>query len=282
MIRGRRRFAPRPEPRKRPWEHLRATDTPARMRQPGAPPAIVGHMGAPASAPPNSAAGFLLAAQLGADGIELDLVATEPNGVLVAHDPGDANQRPDALSITELEELLAAPPLSALPVLVDVKSAGTERALASALVGARLIPRAIVSTTDPQLLRRLRLAAPGATRSQTFPRSRRDPQRHHLSRRLADARRPATKRLMPAIVRIAAHRHGLAAVTVNHRLVTPELREVTRELGIELIVWTVDRPEDITRMLELDVDAIITNDPGAAAQIRSSAEPRANTPQMRG
>lgn len=242
------------------------------MRAPGAPPAIVGHMGAPASAPPNTAAGFLLAAQLGADGIELDLVATDDGQVRVAHDLGDAAGRPNALSITDLEELLASPPLDALPVLVDVKSAGTERPLAGALIGARMIPRAIVSTTNPTLLRTLRLAAPRATRSQTFPRSRRDPQRHRLSRALASARAPATRAAMPWIVRLAVRRHGLAAVTVNHRLVTPQLRATTRELGIELIVWTVDADADLQRMLALDVDAIITNDPGKAARIRSSAQ----------
>lgn len=255
-----------------PRPHLRAPQRPARMRAPGAPPAIVGHMGAPASAPPNTAAGFLLAAELGADGIELDLVATDEGGVIVAHDLGDAATRPDALSIAELEELLAAPPLDALAVLVDVKSAGTERPLAGALLGARMIPRAIVSTTSATLLRRLRLAAPRATRSQTFPRSRRDPQRHRLSRSLAAARAPVTRATLPALVRLAARRHGLAAVTVNHRLVTEQLRATTRELGIELIVWTVDETADIERMLALDVDAIITNDPGKAARIRSSAQ----------
>ncbi|MBJ7473448.1 MAG: glycerophosphodiester phosphodiesterase [Solirubrobacteraceae bacterium] len=253
----------------RPWHHLRAPEAPARFRGPGQPTAVVGHMGAPAVAPPNSPEGFLAAHRLGADGIELDLVAVRGGSVVVAHDEGVVAATTDVLPLDELENLLASPPLSATPVLLDVKSGGIERAIAAALTGARLTPRAIISTTDPRVLRALRFASPGATRSQTFPRSRRDPQRSTFSRRFAELRRPFTRALMPLIVRRAVHRHGLAAVTVNHQLVTPALAKMLRERGVELIVWTVDDHDEARRMLDLDVDVIITNDPAAILQARS-------------
>ncbi len=252
----------------KPWHHLRAPKEPARFRAAGAPTAIVGHMGAPAVAPPNSTAGFLAAHRLGADGIELDLLAVRGGNILVAHDEGAAAASTDVLPLTDLENLLASPPLAEVPVLLDVKSAGIERAIAAALTGARLTPRAIISTTDPRVLRALRFASPGATRSQTFPRSRRDPNRSPVAQRLAALRRPAMRRVMPLIVRRAIQRHGLAAVTVNFQLVSPELAKLCRERKVELIVWTVDSPADARRMLDLDVDVIITNDPAAIIEAR--------------
>lgn len=255
----------------KPWHHLRATTRPARFRAPGAPTAVVGHMGAPAVAPPNSTEGFLAAKQLGADGIELDLLAVRGGNVLVAHDEGAVAQAStDVLPLTELENLLASPPLASTPVLLDVKSGGIERAIAAALTGARLTPRAVISTTDPRVLRALRFASPGATRSQTFPRSRRDPNRHFVSRRLAAARRPAMRRLLPLMVRRAIQRHGLAAVTVNYELVTSALVKVCHDRGVELIVWTVDSPADARALLDLDVDVIITNDPEAILRARDA------------
>lgn len=263
-----RRATPRPAGL-RPWHHLRAPEQPARFRQPGAPTAVVGHMGAPAIEPANSPAGFLAAHTSGADGIELDLIAVRGGSVMVAHDLDDVERRSsEVLPLDELENLLAAGPLGQATVLLDVKSGGLERAVAAALTGARLTPRAIISTTDPQVLRALRFASPGATRSQTFPRSRRDPNRHALSRRLASLRRPFTRAVLPVIVRRAAHRHGLAAVTVEHRLVTPALVRMTKSVGIELIVWTVDDPARARQLLELDVDTIITNDPVAILAAR--------------
>lgn len=246
----------------------RSIAQPARFRRPDGPTAVVGHMGAPTLAPANTAASFLAAHAAGADGIELDLIAVEPGRVIVAHDLGDADRRPDALILETLEHVLAEPPLSSMPVLLDVKSLGAARALAAALVGARLTPRAIISTTDPQVLRGLALSVPRATRSLTYPRSRRDPQRHALSRGLADLRRPLLRRLLPMLVRRAVQRHGLHAVTVEHRLVTPALRQLTRRLGVELIVWTVDDAQRARELLELDVDAIITNDPVLVLQQR--------------
>ncbi|MEH3052904.1 MAG: glycerophosphodiester phosphodiesterase [Patulibacter minatonensis] len=258
----------------------RTAERAARFRAPGAPTAVVGHMGAPLQAPANTTEAFRAAASLGADGIELDLVAVEPGRVIVAHDLGDARRRPDALLLETLEHVLAEPPLAELPVLLDVKSTGAERALAAALVGARLTPRAIISTTDPAVLRALARAAPRATRSLTYPRSRRDPRRHALARTLADLRRPIVRRTLPLVVRRSLQRHALNAITVDHQLVTPALRRLTARRGIELIVWTVDDPARARELLALDVDAIITNDPQLVLRLRD--EHQATGPKNRG
>jgi len=42
------------------------------------------------------------------------------------------------------------------------------------------------------------------------------------------------------------------------------------ELGIRVHTWTVDEPEHIRRLCEMDVDAIITNKPDIALEIANS------------
>jgi len=43
-----------------------------------------------------------------------------------------------------------------------------------------------------------------------------------------------------------------------------------REYGIAVRPWTVDKPEDIQKMLALGVDAIITNVPQTALPLRDA------------
>ncbi len=47
----------------------------------------------------------------------------------------------------------------------------------------------------------------------------------------------------------------------HHSLVNEELMQECREKGMKIVPWTVDRPEDIRRMIDLGVDAIISNYP---------------------
>ena len=47
----------------------------------------------------------------------------------------------------------------------------------------------------------------------------------------------------------------------HHELVNEELIAKCREKGMKIVPWTVDKPEDIKRMIDLKVDAIISNYP---------------------
>ena len=47
----------------------------------------------------------------------------------------------------------------------------------------------------------------------------------------------------------------------HHSLVNDELIAKCREKGMKIVPWTVDKPEDIKRMIDLKVDAIISNYP---------------------
>jgi glycerophosphoryl diester phosphodiesterase len=55
-----------------------------------------------------------------------------------------------------------------------------------------------------------------------------------------------------------------------HRELTAEALREARELGLEVHVWTVNKPADIRRMLEMDVDGIISDYPDVARGIMES------------
>ena len=69
------------------------------------------------------------------------------------------------------------------------------------------------------------------------------------------------RRRFPRIARRRAPQIGNSAIWVFHRLASPQLVAVTRELGIELIAWTVDDAARVTALREMGVDGIVSNDP---------------------
>ncbi|MBC7922250.1 MAG: glycerophosphodiester phosphodiesterase [Ferruginibacter sp.] len=63
----------------------------------------------------------------------------------------------------------------------------------------------------------------------------------------------------------------------EHELVTPELVEEARRLGMAIIPWTVDNETDLRRLIDLRVDGIITNYPDRLLQLMSTKSPRASS-----
>ena len=61
---------------------------------------------------------------------------------------------------------------------------------------------------------------------------------------------------------------GYTALSAHWRLVEEELATQLRDHDITLYVWTVNEEEDIRRMIELGVDAIITDDSTTALKVR--------------
>ena len=52
-----------------------------------------------------------------------------------------------------------------------------------------------------------------------------------------------------------------AWLSPHYSLVNEELVRKCREKGMRIVTWTVDAPQDMQRMIDLDVDAVITNYP---------------------
>ncbi|RME36646.1 MAG: glycerophosphodiester phosphodiesterase, partial [Deltaproteobacteria bacterium] len=53
-----------------------------------------------------------------------------------------------------------------------------------------------------------------------------------------------------------------------YRLVTAQTVRACRELGMRLIPWTVNEPEDMCALIRLGVDGIITDYPDRAAALQ--------------
>jgi glycerophosphoryl diester phosphodiesterase len=49
--------------------------------------------------------------------------------------------------------------------------------------------------------------------------------------------------------------------------VTPELVKEAHDLGLRVVVWTVNKPEDIARMIEIGVDGVISDRPDLLSRI---------------
>ena len=66
---------------------------------------------------------------------------------------------------------------------------------------------------------------------------------------------------LPRAARAALRAGRFDAIMAHWRLVTPLLVRAVAEGGGELYVWTVDDAAQMTRLSEMGVDGIITNDP---------------------
>lgn len=65
-------------------------------------------------------------------------------------------------------------------------------------------------------------------------------------------------------------KYGFDAIHPHYRLISRSLVRACHENGIAVNVWTVDEPDDIRRMIEWGVDAVISNDAATARDILNS------------
>jgi glycerophosphoryl diester phosphodiesterase len=223
---------------------------------------ILGHRGASAHERENTMPAFRRAVADGADGVELDVLLSRDGVVIVFHDEdlrrmAKRDERTSSLTLRELRAILPWVPtldevFEELPhhlVNVELK--------ADRLLGARhLVPAVveavrrhdrprdhlIVSSFNPFALAQFRARASRVATGLLFHGKQPLPLRGAWPRRLL----------------------RVDAVHPEHRLVTePAVRRWRRE-GRTINVWTVDDPAELRRLRALEVDAVITNDPGAA------------------
>ncbi|HEX3946683.1 MAG TPA: glycerophosphodiester phosphodiesterase [Acidimicrobiales bacterium] len=205
----------------------------------------------------NTLAAFEASRQLGADGVELDVRRSADWALVVHHDADLPDGR--ALAATPVRELPGHVPLLAeamaacQPMVVNVEvkhDQGTDpdRALAAAVVSALQdggwADRALVSSFD---VRSIDLARDAGLRV------------GWLLAPAADARAA-----LPQAVD-----QGYQALHPFVAQVDEALVAGAHEAGLAVNVWTVNAPEDLARMVELGVDAVITDRPAAVlAEVR--------------
>lgn len=243
-------------------------------------PLIVAHRGASHAAPQNTLAAFRLAADLGADGVELDVHLTADGVPVVIHDATveattDGSGQVTALTLAQVKALDAGVRFHAsfagerVPTLEEVLTAvghrllinielkdfsprdrGLEATVAALVQRLGLTGRVWFSSFNPLALRRVRRYAPDIPAGMLYDNSLPLPLRQRW--------------LAPITPHEALHPH--------HALVTPALVAQAHRRGLRVATWTVDDPALAERLATWGVDALITNEPERLlAALRPSA-----------
>ncbi|MCC6627366.1 MAG: glycerophosphodiester phosphodiesterase [Chloroflexi bacterium] len=225
--------------------------------------AILGHRGASGEAPENTLRAFALAADQGADGIELDVQPATDGTLVIMHDDTvdrttSGQGRVADLSYTALAALDAGagervPTLEEalrlargrLLVDIEIKDPGIEPAVAALVGELGMADEVVISSFYPASLAAMRAAAP------------------HLRRWLLSPGWSAT-------TLATALDLGAAGVAPRHPAVDAALVATAREHGLAVVTWTANADGDLRRLLALDLDAIITDYPARAVALRGT------------
>lgn len=233
------------------------------------------HQGANAAAPANTLAAFRLAAEMGADGIELDAQLSRDGEVVVIHDfavdrTTDGRGAVRSMTLAQLKELDAGrwfdptfageriPTLQevfdtvghCLLVNVEIKSLpGRSRGLEAEVVRLiednNLTHRVIASSFNPLALRQVKRLNPNIPTALLY----------------APGQPVFLRRAWLAAFAPHEFRHP------HHTLVDERLMAWARREGYRVNTWTVNEPDEMRRLLALGVDGIITDYPDRLAEI---------------
>jgi len=235
--------------------------------------------------PENTLPGFEYAVSVGVDALEMDVVVTRDDVVVVSHDPRlnrSVCRSPDAprvireLTLAELQRwdcgALRNPrfpnqmliPGARVPTLdqvldlsrrdhflfnIEVKSFPDRPALTPA-------PQRFAELVY-QAIRRHRLESRVIVQSFDF-------RILHAMRRLAPEIRLGALYVGPPKSFVAiAHRARAGIVAPYHALASRRKVHAAHAAGLEVVAWTANRPRDWRRLIAAQVDAIITDNPEA-------------------
>ena len=244
----------------------------------------VAHRGGGMLAPEATLAAFEEAAAAGADILEMDVRRTADGALVVIHDrtvdrTTDGSGAVAALRLEELrslnaghrfrgpderfpyrEEHLAVPVFEEvqaahpdLPFIVEMKTPDTAEPLCRAIRSAGREERTLVAAFGGESLDRFRGACPGVATGGSFG--------------------EVVVFLVLSLGRLSGlYDPPFDALLVSEmsgpfRVVTPRLLRSARQAGLPVLVWTVNRAEDMERLLALGVDGILTDDPRALARV---------------
>lgn len=247
-----------------------------------APVRNVAHRGGGMLAPEATLAAFGAAARAGADVLEMDVRLSADGALVVIHDrtvdrttdgsgavgelrfeelrslnagyrfrtpDGDFPHRGERLAIPTFDEVQAAHP--DLPFVVEMKTLDTAEPLCRAIREAGREHRTLVAAFGGESLERFRSACPSVATGGSFG--------------------EVVVFLVLSLGRLAGlYDPPFDALLVSEtsgpvRVVTPQLLRSARQAGLPVFVWTVNRADDMRRLLALGVDGILTDDPLALA-----------------
>lgn len=234
-------------------------------------PLNVAHRGASGTAPENTIAAFRLALEFGADLLELDVHRTRDDELVVIHDAtvdrtamGNYTGRVDSLTLEQIKTLDAGvhkgltwtgekvPTLEEALLstegrglfFVEGKVNGIEKDIVDVIQKTRMEHNVVYQSFNSESVKNFRKLLPHVPAALLF----RDPNIED------DVIRGAT-------VVAEAQKADAAIVAINYKAVTPDFVRYVKARGLSVWVWTVNNPNDMVRMIEAGVDAILTNYP---------------------
>jgi len=236
-------------------------------------PLVIAHRGASGYRRENTLPAYELAVELDADMIELDLHRTRDAATVVIHDerpPGLAAPEIGAATLAEVRALdlgggERVPTFdevldcvgARIALNVELKSGGAgpypglEATAVDAVARRGLLARTLFSSFEDAYLAGLRREAPAARRALLLePRS---------------AERPFER----------ARAVGAEAINPWHGLATPELVGAAHAEGLAVYVYTVNREEEMRRLLDLGVDGLFTDYPDRMRALLPRGDERA-------
>lgn len=231
---------------------------------------IIAHRGASYLASrENTIEAFQIAMDVHADMIELDVHQTLDKVMVIHHDETIGNRPIRTLTYQQLEEASEAlgyhiPKLeevlilcrNKIKLLIELKEAGYEKQLISLVNAYYTYDQYCLQSFLDIVVRRIKKIDPNVTTGLLVGVKGADFRTHFNEyfpiRRLRDCRADF--------------------ISAYYLLITPDFLLRLTQKGIPVYAWTTDTPNSIRRLLEAEIDGIITNRPEAGVYLRSRYE----------
>ncbi len=260
-------------------------------------PLIIGHRGASAIAPENTLAAFARAMQEGADGIEFDVRLAADGVAVVIHDatlqrtgsvsgivsklsseelgridvgswfdrqPRDSSQRAFGRfsneTVPSLQQVFDLFIHNQGSLYLEMKGEPQDNDRLAKQVVRQIkdnsfVNRVVVESFDLPLIELVKSIDPTVRTAALF-----EPKLSHPSSLLRT-------RLPQRAVAC-----GTDEIALHHTLASAATIRNARELGLNVVVWTVDNPNWVIKAQDLDIHALITNDPARlVARLREAS-----------
>jgi glycerophosphoryl diester phosphodiesterase len=229
---------------------------------------LVGHKGADLIVRGNTVESFVAAAEAGVDTIELDVIWVRDAELplerraplMVAHDWATQAAHPP-LSLPEALDAFLEPPLDKVEIDLDIKLPGREEEFVEALRERGLIDRAMISTTEMHVLKRVLELEPNLRRGWTYPKAGRDYNRRPWAKPVLQAALQMMRLQLPGLAAEKLPQLGVFAMWIYDPLASTKLARICHHAGVELIAWTVDDEARMRKLVEMGVDGLVSNDP---------------------